>query len=464
MRSEVTLSTVLMLGLLAPSGCMQEGHSAKVGEHSSESGESHGSGPSEHHGDSGEEGHEHKIIVTSPIKKEVVTTQRYVSQIHSCQHIELRALEGGYLQKICVKEGQAVKKGDLLFKILPTLHQARLDSEIAEANRIEIELKNLKTLLQKQFISDQAIALKEAELAKAKAKVALAKAELGFTKVTAPFNGIVDRQRNQLGSLIAEGDILTTFSDNSKMWVYFNVPEAQYLEYVAELKLPQSKQVQHDSDREVKFVAGTDDDDDLDDDKDDKDDEQEMDDQGDDDKEDEDEAASDNDGPAQGTSGDKKSGSAAGFNRFRIELKLANGKTFPQPGSIGAIEADFNNTTGNIPFRADFSNPDGLLRNGQTGTILIHRTLDNAIVIPQRATYEILDKRYAYVVDKDGVVHQRDITVALAQDDIFIVSEGLEPSDRIVLEGIRQVRDGDKIEFEYRAPEKVLGSLKYHAE
>ena len=152
------------------------------------------------------------------------------------------------------------------------------------------------------------------------------------------------------------------------------------------------------------------------------------------------------------------------FKRFRIELELANGKTFSQPGKIGAIEADFNNTTGNIAFRADFPNPAGHLRNGQTGTILIHTTLPNVVVIPQRATFAILAKRYAYVVDKNNVVHQRDITIEAAQDDIFVISKGLDKDDQIILEGIRQVRDGDKIEYEFVAPDKVLGNLKYHAE
>src|ERR1051326_6994969 len=63
-----------------------------------------------------------KIVVTSPLKKDVINTQPYVCQIHSRQHIEVRALEGGYLDQILVKEGQAVKKGDLMFKILPTLY------------------------------------------------------------------------------------------------------------------------------------------------------------------------------------------------------------------------------------------------------------------------------------------------------------------------------------------------------
>jgi len=95
---------------------------------------------------------------------------------------------------------------------------------------------------------------------------------------------------------------------------------------------------------------------------------------------------------------------------------------------------------------------------------LIHRNLKDVVVIPQRATYEILDKRYAFVVDKDNVVHQRDITLRSAQDDIFVIEKGLDKDDKIILEGIRQVRDGDKIEYEFRAPDEVLGNLKYHAE
>jgi membrane fusion protein (multidrug efflux system) len=104
------------------------------------------------------------------------------------------------------------------------------------------------------------------------------------------------------------------------------------------------------------------------------------------------------------------------------------------------------------------------LRNGQTGTILIHRTKKDALVIPQRATYEILAKRYVYVVGEDHVVRQRDITTESEQDDIFVIKDGLKPSEKIILEGIRQVRDGDQVEYEYLAPEKVLGNLKHHAE
>jgi membrane fusion protein (multidrug efflux system) len=333
----------------------------------------------------------HTIVLTSPEAMDVTVTQQYVCQIHSQRHIEVRALDNGYLEKILVREGQAVKKGDSMFKIVPVLYQAKLDAELAEARLAQLEYNNTRKLFeQKAVVSQNEVLLFEAKLAKAKAKADLAKAELNFTNVRAPFDGIVDRLHEQLGSLIKEGDILTTLSDNSLMWVYFNVPEAQYLEYMAGLKQ---------------------------------------------DKED-----------------------------HKIELVLANQKKFPQSGKIGAIEAQFNNETGNIAFRADFPNPDRLLRHGQTGNVLIHRTLMNAIVIPQRATFEILDKRYVYVVGKDDVVHQREIVIQHEMDDIFVIEKGLDVNDKIVLEGVRQVRDGEKVEYEFRKPEEALANQKNHAE
>ena len=89
-------------------------------------------------------------------------------------------------------------------------------------------------VVRQKVVSQAEVQLHEAKLAKAKAKAKLAEAELNFTNVRAPFDGIVDRLHQQQGSLVKEGEILTTLSDNSVMWVYFNVPEARYLEYMAD--------------------------------------------------------------------------------------------------------------------------------------------------------------------------------------------------------------------------------------
>jgi membrane fusion protein, multidrug efflux system len=331
-----------------------------------------------------------KIVVTSPKAADVTVTQQYVSLIHSRRHIKVCALENGYLTEIPVKEGQAVKKGDVLFQVMPTLYQARLDAEAAEAQLAQLEFNNTKKLFDDKVVSFQDVALQQAKLDKAQAKKKLAEAELNFATIRAPFDGIVDRLHEQNGSLVKEGDVLTTLSDNGVMWVYFNVPEARYLDYIAD----QSR------DRDAR----------------------------------------------------------------PIDLVLANGRKFQHPGKIGAVEAKFNPETGNIPFRADFPNPDGLLRHGQTGKVLIHRVLPNATVIPQRATYEILDRRYVYVVDAQNVVHQREIVVEHELEDIFVIKSGLSITDRIVLEGVRQVRDGQKVECEFRKPEEVLADQKNHAE
>lgn len=234
------------------------------------------------------------------------------------------------------------------------------------------------------------VALAKAKLARAQAELQLAEAELEFTEVRAPFDGIIDRFERQQGSLIDEGEVLTTLSDNSLMWVYFNVPEARYLQY----RVNQSK----------------------------------------------------------------------GADDPKVHLVLANGERFDHPGVIGAIEADFNNETGNIAFRADFPNPAGYLRHGQTGTIVLSRVDDGAFVIPQRATFEVLAKRFVFVVDEENVVHQREIEVLRELEDVFVLKEGLSADERIVLEGVRQVRDGEEIEYEFREPGAVLATLKYDAE
>jgi membrane fusion protein (multidrug efflux system) len=332
----------------------------------------------------------HKITATSAQSKSVTLTRQYVCQIHSKRHINVRALETGYLEAIPIREGQQVNEGDLLFRVMPVIYQKKADAEKAEANLVRLEYNYTKSLFEKNVVSENEVNLAAAKLAKAEAKADLAVAELNFASVKAPFPGIVDRLHLQQGSLVQEGEELTTLSDNSVMWVYFNVPEARYLDY---MNAPDDEK-QH----------------------------------------------------------------------LEIDLILADGSKFPHKGKIGAIEADFNNETGNIPFRADFPNPEHLLRHGQTGKVLIHRVVNDALVIPQRATFEILDKQYVYVVDKDDVAHQREIVVENELEDIYLLKEGLKLDEKIVLEGVRQVRDGDKVEYESRTPAESVAQLKFHAE
>ena len=143
-----------------------------------------------------------------------------------------------------------------------------------------------------------------------------------------------------------------------------------------------------------------------------------------------------------------------------LVLMLADHAKFPQAGKLVGIENQIHNETGDIAFRADFPNPDGLLRHGQSGTVLMSRLQKDAMVIPQRATVEVLDKRYVYAVDKDDVAHQREVVIQNETDDLFVVKDGVVEGDKIVLEGIRLIRDGDKVQYEDRRPKAVAGKLK----
>lgn len=328
------------------------------------------------------------FLVTNPIKKDTAIIKDYVSQIHSIQHIELRAQERGYLQKIYIDEGQSVKKGQLLFQIMPTLYEAEMQKAQAEADFAEIEYKNTKRLADSKVVAPNELAMAKAKVDKAKAELALTKVHLQFTEIRAPFDGIIDRFHVRLGSLVDEGDLLTNLSDNSKMWVYYNVPESEYLNY---------------------------------------------------------KATTQNSKPT-------------------VKLLMANNKLFDYPGVVETIEGEFNNETGNIAFRATFPNPKGLLRHGETGNIEMEVPIKNALLIPQKATFEVLDKKYVYVIDKDNTVRSREITIAAELPHIFVISKGLSTDDKILLEGLRLVKENEKIEYKLEKPENVMSHLELYAE
>jgi membrane fusion protein (multidrug efflux system) len=138
---------------------------------------------------------ETKLLVTTPLKMDTSVSNQYVCQIHSIQHIELRAQEKGYLQKIFVDEGQSVKAGQLLFQIMPTLYQAENQKALAEVNLAEIEYQNTKSLSDKNVVSANELAMAKAKLDKAKAELSLTQVHLRFTEIRAPFDGIIDRFR-----------------------------------------------------------------------------------------------------------------------------------------------------------------------------------------------------------------------------------------------------------------------------
>ncbi len=330
-----------------------------------------------------------KFTVTSAIKMDTSFTKQYVSQIKSIRNIEIRAQEKGFLQNIYVDEGQFVQAGQLLFRIMPKIYEAELLEAQAEAKAAEIELLNAKTLADKNVVSKNEQAMAQAKLDKAKAEVALAKIHLSFTEIKAPFAGTIDRIPKKLGSLIDEGELLTSLSDNTNMFAYFNVSEPEYIDYQTNIK---------------------------------------------------------------------------GRGDNHVSLLLANNQPLKYKGKIEVIESEFDNETGNIAFRAIFPNPDKLLKNGETGKVLMTVPVKNALIIPQKATYEIQDKKYVFVVDKSNTLVSKEITITGELPDLYVIKDGITHNDKIVLEGIQKAKDGDKIKYEYLNPKQVISNLRLKAE
>ena len=130
-----------------------------------------------------------------------------------------------------------------------------------------------------------------------------------------------------------------------------------------------------------------------------------------------------------------------------VSLTTADGRPYSQQGKIETISEVIDQTTGSVSVRATFSNPQRLLRSGGTGSVIIPSQLQNVLVVPQKATYELQDKRFVFVVDADSKVKNTEVEVFKLDDGKnFVVTSGLNPGDRIVIEGVGTLRDGTQIQ------------------
>jgi membrane fusion protein (multidrug efflux system) len=254
---------------------------------------------------------------------------------------------------------------------------ANFKSLIAELRVAEVELKNTRTLADKNIVSSSELEMAqarkeaiEARIDEARAAISIAQLNLSFTEVKAPFDGVINRIPFKTGSLVAEGDLVTTISNNDQVFAYFNVSEKEFIDIM-----------HNDSSRAVKEVT----------------------------------------------------------------LLMANNQPFRYAGKVETAENEIDKETGNIAFRARFNNPEHVLKHGASGKILVREYLKNAMVIPQKTTFEIQDKIYVFTVDSGYTIRMRNITPKLRLPHLYVVEAGLFPEDKILYEGIQKVKEGERI-------------------
>ncbi len=321
-----------------------------------------------------------------PSIKDTSYTNEYVAEIESIKYVEVRTKTRGFIEKVHVDEGQFVQQGQLLFSISNKMlsqelqqSQAVYKNSIAELKAAEVEWANTQKLTDKNIVSKSELELAEARVEALKAKVEEAQASqskaalhLSFSHIRAPYSGLINRLPHKNGSLVQEGDILTTISDNREVFAYFNLSEADYLNYIT--NKTEEKQI--------------------------------------------------------------------------VRLLLANNTFYDYEGKVETIESEFDQSTGNIAFRARFPNPQGFLKHGANGKIVIKKDLKNAMLVPQKSTFEIQDMLYVYALNKDSVLEQKNIVPKMRIPHYYIVASGISEQEPILYEGVQSVTNGQKISAE----------------
>lgn len=312
----------------------------------------------------------------------------YPARIKGRQDIEIRPNVSGFLTELLVDEGSLVKKGDVLFVVDTIPYKAAL--KIAEANveaakasteTARLTAENKRELQKKGIISEYDLQMAENDYASAQAQLAQAEAQLVNARNNDSYTRVTSPLTGIVGSIpYRVGSLVSSATATPLTTVSDNSEMYVYFSMTEKQIMEMAHQY--------------------------------------------------------------------GANNFlsklpAVSLKLADGTTYPIKGKIETVSGIIDTQTGSSSMRATFKNPDRLLRSGGTGNILIPMKNDKALLIPQKATYEIQDKKFVYVLNDDSTVKSTEITIAsIDNGKEYMVLSGLKEGDRIVIEGVNSLKDG----------------------
>lgn len=315
----------------------------------------------------------------------------YTATLRGRQFVEVRPQVSGLITEIRLKEGDPVKKGQILFVIDQVPYKAALETAIANVKSAESKLataeltaKSKEELFKEDVVSEFDLQTARNDLSEAQAALALAKAQeinarndLSYTEVKSPVDGVASMIPYRVGALVSSSisEPLVTVADDSEVYAYFSMSENQILDLIQQYGSTQKALEQMPP----------------------------------------------------------------------VDLRLSNGTAYAHAGKIDAVSGTIDQSTGAVSIRATFANPEQLLRNGGSATVVVSTTRDSVIVIPQAATYELQNRIFVYKV-VDGKAKSTPVEVfRLNNGTEYIVESGLTPGDVIIAEGAGLVREGTAI-------------------
>lgn len=333
------------------------------------------------------------VEVVSVTQADVPIYHEWIGSLDGLVNAQIRAQVTGYLMAQNYREGDPIKKGELLFEIDPRPFQAALDQAKgllaqAEARRGKTELDvqrfaplvKLKAVSQEEYDDAvQADLEAKAAVVSAKAQVEQAQLNLDFTRITSPIDGFAGIAKAQIGDLVGPGTgELTTVSTIDPIKAYYNVTEQAYINFTRRF-------------------------------------------------------------PTEGERYQQ-------LQLLEIELILADGSVYPLQGRIYAPDRNIGLTTGALRLEARFPNPNYALRPGQFVRVRVKFDLKHdALLVPQRAVSELQGSFQVSVVDADNKVHVQPVRVGERSGSQWIIEEGLRAGQRVVVEGLQKVREGTSV-------------------
>lgn len=319
-------------------------------------------------------------------------TTQYPATIKGLQDIEIRPQVSGFIVKLCVDEGATVRKGQALFQIDPTQYQAAYDQAKASVASAKANLEtvtsteaNKKMLHEQKIISDFEYQTAVNNLLSAKASLAQAEASYAAAKQNLGFCTVTSPSDGVIGTFPYRVGALVGPSAAEPLTTVSQIGD-MYVYF---------------SMTEKQLLALT---------------------------------------KAGGTLKEQLEKMPA------VKLQLSDGTTYSEEGKIDAVSGVIDQTTGSVSMRAIFPNKQNVLRSGGMANVVFPYTMSDIILIPQTATQEIQDKKFVYVLQSDNTIKHTEVQISNLNDGKhYIVTGGLKPGDKIVVEGVQTLKDGQKI-------------------